>query len=471
MSCRAAAPPPPASAALSKISTSCAGVGAVRNRADHPGGHQAAADDWAHLELGVRSPSRRAARAPSGAPWRRRVVAEVARARLRDGGRALLGRACEVTAERRRRRRALGRDGVAPGESAARVAISAEGRRKCGVGSSSTPITWRGSREKLSKLHRPVVRAAIGRERARARAAPRGLRRLRAAARTPSRRSSTSRARARVRAESALVLPSPTTRSTPPTSHPVAYMNAKAEEEALGALSRLLRRTRRASKSLNEEIASRPCVAQTACRRSSARRRTSSKGKQSVAELGKSSRCARSRARRSRAEQKVDEQMPRHQRRSTTRSATVTTTITALKRLQMLVTAVEQLVVMSRERMYAEAANLLEAVTQLLGHFAEYTHIDKVREAERQGRRRQRHASRTLRAHRSSTTRAPELSAEDGTPQIGDRHRRDAHRRARRRRRRRRRAAQGDDRVVLELAVCAVQAHVRAVWRTAGSSR
>ena len=58
----------------------------------------------------------------------------------------------------------------------------------------------------------------------------------------------------------------------------------------------------------------------------------------------------------------------------------LTTTITALKRLQMLVTAVEQLVVMSRERMYAEAANLLEAVTQLLGHFSEYTHIDKVRE-------------------------------------------------------------------------------------------
>merc|ERR1719310_790876 len=42
----------------------------------------------------------------------------------------------------------------------------------------------------------------------------------------------------------------------------------------------------------------------------------------------------------------------------------LTQTITALKRLQMLVTAVEQLDVMSRERMYAEAANLLQAVNQ-----------------------------------------------------------------------------------------------------------
>ena len=38
----------------------------------------------------------------------------------------------------------------------------------------------------------------------------------------------------------------------------------------------------------------------------------------------------------------------------------LTLTITALKRLQMLVTAVEQLAVMTAERMYAEAANLLQ---------------------------------------------------------------------------------------------------------------
>ncbi len=42
----------------------------------------------------------------------------------------------------------------------------------------------------------------------------------------------------------------------------------------------------------------------------------------------------------------------------------LTLTITALKRLQMLVTAVDQLAVMTRERMYPEAANLL----QVAGH-------------------------------------------------------------------------------------------------------
>ena len=91
----------------------------------------------------------------------------------------------------------------------------------------------------------------------------------------------------------------------------------------------------------------------------------------------------------------------------------LTTTITALKRLQMLVTAVEQLVVMSRERMYAEAANLLEAVTQLLGHFAEYTHIDKVREL----------SDKVADVRTSLRTQVfddfNKLSAEDGTPQIG----------------------------------------------------
>ena len=56
----------------------------------------------------------------------------------------------------------------------------------------------------------------------------------------------------------------------------------------------------------------------------------------------------------------------------------LTQTITALKRLQMLVTAVEQLDVMARERMYSEAANLLQAVNQLLEHFANYKDIQKI---------------------------------------------------------------------------------------------
>lgn len=62
----------------------------------------------------------------------------------------------------------------------------------------------------------------------------------------------------------------------------------------------------------------------------------------------------------------------------------LTLTIRALKRLQMLVTAVEQLVVMTQERMYAEAANLLQAVNSLLVHFEDYGHVKKVAELREQ---------------------------------------------------------------------------------------
>jgi len=62
----------------------------------------------------------------------------------------------------------------------------------------------------------------------------------------------------------------------------------------------------------------------------------------------------------------------------------LTQTITALKRLQMLVTAVEQLDVMARERMYSEAANLLQAVNSLLVHFDSYQGIKKIDELREQ---------------------------------------------------------------------------------------
>ena len=58
----------------------------------------------------------------------------------------------------------------------------------------------------------------------------------------------------------------------------------------------------------------------------------------------------------------------------------LTQTITAMKRLQMLVTAADQLAVMTEERMYSEAANLLQAVNSLLVHFEGYTDIDKINE-------------------------------------------------------------------------------------------
>ncbi|CAH0515126.1 unnamed protein product [Peronospora belbahrii] len=54
------------------------------------------------------------------------------------------------------------------------------------------------------------------------------------------------------------------------------------------------------------------------------------------------------------------------------------TTLTALKRLHMLVNAVDQLEFMSSQRNYLETASLLEAVNQLFTHFDGYTNVSKI---------------------------------------------------------------------------------------------
>lgn len=51
------------------------------------------------------------------------------------------------------------------------------------------------------------------------------------------------------------------------------------------------------------------------------------------------------------------------------------TTITALKRLHMLVTAVDQLQGVAKAKQYRESANLLDAVRQLLTHFENYAQV------------------------------------------------------------------------------------------------
>ncbi|XP_024364577.1 vacuolar protein sorting-associated protein 53 A [Physcomitrium patens] len=58
----------------------------------------------------------------------------------------------------------------------------------------------------------------------------------------------------------------------------------------------------------------------------------------------------------------------------------ITTTITALHRLAMLVSAVEQLQAMAVKRQYKEAAGQLEAVNQLCSHFEAYSDIPKITE-------------------------------------------------------------------------------------------
>lgn len=58
----------------------------------------------------------------------------------------------------------------------------------------------------------------------------------------------------------------------------------------------------------------------------------------------------------------------------------LTASITALKRMNMLVSAVEQLKVMSQRRQYREAASILQAVQQLISYFKAYRQIRKVQE-------------------------------------------------------------------------------------------
>jgi Vps53-like, N-terminal. len=56
----------------------------------------------------------------------------------------------------------------------------------------------------------------------------------------------------------------------------------------------------------------------------------------------------------------------------------LTSTITALRRLSMLETAIHQLSVLTEERGYREAANLLEATSQLAANFDSYKSVPKI---------------------------------------------------------------------------------------------
>ncbi|KAI8373960.1 Vps53-like protein [Choanephora cucurbitarum] len=56
----------------------------------------------------------------------------------------------------------------------------------------------------------------------------------------------------------------------------------------------------------------------------------------------------------------------------------LTHSVTVLKRLQMLVTAVDQLEVMSRNKQYKESAQLLQAVLQLMQHFRSYKSVPQI---------------------------------------------------------------------------------------------
>ncbi|ORE05043.1 Vps53-like protein, partial [Rhizopus microsporus var. microsporus] len=58
----------------------------------------------------------------------------------------------------------------------------------------------------------------------------------------------------------------------------------------------------------------------------------------------------------------------------------LTHSVTVLKRLQMLVTAVNQLEDLSKNRQYQDSAQLLQAVVQLMQHFRQYKSVVQIRQ-------------------------------------------------------------------------------------------
>ena len=164
-----------------------------------------------------------------------------------------------------------------------------------------------------------------------------------------------------------------------PDFDPTAYVNKKfPTEESLPEVEPHLKEINAKIKKLDEEILQ--TVRQQTSAGSAARKDIEA-GKQSVQELFIKVREIKSKA--DASEQMVHD-ICKDIKSLDYAKKHLTQTITALKRLQMLVTAVEQLDVMARERMYSEAANLLQAVNQLLVHFEGYADIPKIAELKEQ---------------------------------------------------------------------------------------
>ncbi|KAL1528081.1 hypothetical protein AB1Y20_009447 [Prymnesium parvum] len=158
-----------------------------------------------------------------------------------------------------------------------------------------------------------------------------------------------------------------------PDFNPITHINKLfPSEESLSQVDSTTQDLEAQVKALDEDILR--CVREQTSAGSSARKDIES-GKQSVSELFVKVRDIKTKAEQS--EQMVQE-ICRDIKSLDYAKRHLTQTITALKRLQMLVTAVEQLSVMARERMYSEAASLLQAVAQLLQHFEKYVGIKKI---------------------------------------------------------------------------------------------
>jgi len=160
---------------------------------------------------------------------------------------------------------------------------------------------------------------------------------------------------------------------------PIAHINKLfPNEESLAKVDSYAAELEQSIEALDEEVL---VTVRTQTSAGSSARKDLESGKAAMAELFQKVRDIKGKAERS--EQMVHE-ICRDIKSLDYAKRHLTATITSLKRLQMLVTATEQLSFMTRERRYTEAANLLHAVNELLSDFDGYEGIKKMDELREQ---------------------------------------------------------------------------------------
>ncbi|MCJ1393835.1 Vacuolar protein sorting-associated protein 53 [Xylographa bjoerkii] len=154
---------------------------------------------------------------------------------------------------------------------------------------------------------------------------------------------------------------------------PIEHLNAIfSHPSTLASVSKTSRALRRHQYELDAEIAQRVAEQITADGESVQRMQAA---QADLAELFQKIESVRERA--MHTEQTITEMTSDIKRLDNTKR-NLTLSMTALKRLQMLTTAYEQLRGLSSSRQYRECAQLLQAVIQLMGHFKSYRSIDQI---------------------------------------------------------------------------------------------
>lgn len=155
--------------------------------------------------------------------------------------------------------------------------------------------------------------------------------------------------------------------------NPIDHLNAVfAHPSALNAVSATSEALRRYQDDLDEEIAT-EVASQATSDEDSVQRIQAAKAE--LADLFTKIESVRERA--MQTEQTITDMTADIKRLDGTKK-NLTLSMTALKRLQMLTTAYEQLRSLSKSRQYRESAQLLQAVIQLVAHFKSYRSIDQI---------------------------------------------------------------------------------------------